>query len=83
MHDEGTGGVDYFLSNVSSVSNVFLIHLQNTDGGYGIFPLFPLTNCSFTSCPVGIDARKALRAAGADGKHYFVNSDNPKPKLYS
>lgn len=39
----------------------------NTNGGYGIFPLFPLANCSFTSCPVALDSRKTLRAAGADG----------------
>ena len=39
----------------------------NTNGGYGIFPLFPLTNCSFNSCPVAIDSRKAKRAANADG----------------
>jgi hypothetical protein len=39
----------------------------NTAGGYGFFPLFPLTNCSFEDCPVGLEARKALRAAGADG----------------
>lgn len=39
----------------------------NTEGGYGFFPLFPLSNCTFDSCPVGIEARKALRAAGADG----------------
>jgi len=38
----------------------------NTAGGYGIFPLFPLTNCSFASCPVGIQARATLRAAGKD-----------------
>lgn len=40
----------------------------NTNGGYGIFPLFPLANCAFLSCPVGLDARKALRAANADGE---------------
>lgn len=39
----------------------------NTDGGYGIFPLFPLIDCSFTSCPVSITSRAALRAAGKDG----------------
>ena len=40
----------------------------NTNGGYGIFPLFPLTNCNFTSCPVALNARKTLRASGADGQ---------------
>lgn len=40
----------------------------NTNGGYGIFPLFPQTNCSFVSCTVEIGARAALRANGTDGK---------------
>jgi hypothetical protein len=40
----------------------------NTNGGYGIFPLFPLLNCAFTSCPVALDNRKTLRAAGVDSK---------------
>lgn len=40
----------------------------NTNGGYGIFPLFPLRNCTFASCPVRLGARQALRAAGADGE---------------
>lgn len=40
----------------------------NTNGGYGIFPLFPLRNCTFASCPVRLGERQALRAAGADGK---------------
>ena len=40
----------------------------NTNGGYGIFPLFPLANCNFTSCPVALNARKTLRASGADGQ---------------
>jgi hypothetical protein len=45
----------------------------NTNGGYGIFPLFPLQDCSFESCPVRLGARQALRAAGADGllSHYI------------
>lgn len=53
----------------------------NTDGGYGIFPLFPLMNCNFVSCPVGLSARQALRARGTDGvslpSHVqFVKSQN-------
>ena len=40
----------------------------NTEGGYGFFPLFPLADCAFESCPVGLTARQALRAAGADGE---------------
>lgn len=39
----------------------------NTDGGYGFFPLFPLSNCTFSNCPVGLKAREAKRAVGADG----------------
>jgi len=39
----------------------------NAAGGYGIFPLFPLNGCTFASCPVGVAARAALRAAGKDG----------------
>lgn len=39
----------------------------NTAGGYGFFPLFPLLNCDLTSCPVGLSAREAKRAAGTDG----------------
>jgi hypothetical protein len=39
----------------------------NTNGGYGIFPLFPLHDCAFTSCPVGLNARKVKRAAASDG----------------
>ncbi|CAL1694909.1 unnamed protein product [Somion occarium] len=59
-----------YISDNSSITGISLMHDEgtggNTNGGYGIFPLFPLTNCSFTSCPVGIDARKAKRTAGAD-----------------
>lgn len=40
----------------------------NSDGGYGIFPLFPLTNCTFASCPVEIGVRAALRANNTDGR---------------
>lgn len=38
----------------------------NTNGGYGVFPLFPLAGCAFGSCPAALDARKTKRAAGAD-----------------
>ncbi|KAI0082118.1 hypothetical protein K474DRAFT_1741752 [Panus rudis PR-1116 ss-1] len=59
-----------YIADNSSITGISLMHDEgtggNTNGGYGIFPLFPLTNCSFTSCPVGLDARKAKRAAGAD-----------------
>ncbi|THH32410.1 hypothetical protein EUX98_g1756 [Antrodiella citrinella] len=59
-----------YVSDNSSITGISLMHDEgtggNTDGGYGIFPLFPLINCNFTSCPVGIDARAAKRAEGAD-----------------
>lgn len=45
----------------------------NTDGGYGFFPLFPLSNCTFSDCPVGLKAREAKRAAGADGTFISIN----------
>ena len=41
----------------------------NSAGGYGFFPLFPLINCTFADCPVGLSAREAKRAAGADGTY--------------
>lgn len=49
----------------------------NTGGGYGFFPLFPLSNCTFADCPVGLKAREALREAGADGQ----SSKHPKLSL--
>ncbi|KAF9562100.1 hypothetical protein CPC08DRAFT_688216 [Agrocybe pediades] len=59
-----------YISDNSSITGISLMHDEgtggNTAGGYGIFPLFPLTNCSFSTCPVGIQARAALRAAGKD-----------------
>ncbi|KAI0339451.1 hypothetical protein BDW22DRAFT_1336332 [Trametopsis cervina] len=69
-----------YIHDNSSVTGISLMHDEgtggNTDGGYGIFPLFPLINCSFTSCPVGLDARKTLRAAGADAASpgYFTSA---------
>ena len=39
----------------------------NADGGYGMFSLFPLTGCDFTSCPVDINVRNITRAPGKDG----------------
>ncbi|KAF8994041.1 glycosyl hydrolase family 92-domain-containing protein [Cyathus striatus] len=59
-----------YISDNSSITGISLMHDEgtggNTNGGYGIFPLFPLTGCSFTSCPVGLSSRQALRAAGTD-----------------
>ncbi|KAH8091050.1 glycosyl hydrolase family 92-domain-containing protein [Cristinia sonorae] len=59
-----------YISDNSSITGISLMHDEgtggNTNGGYGIFPLFPLINCDFTSCPVGIDARKTKRAAKTD-----------------
>ncbi|PFH48572.1 glycoside hydrolase family 92 protein [Amanita thiersii Skay4041] len=59
-----------YIADNSSITGISLMHDEgtggNTNGGYGIFPLFPLTNCQFTSCSVGLSARSTLRAAGAD-----------------
>ncbi|KAJ7705451.1 glycosyl hydrolase family 92-domain-containing protein [Mycena rosella] len=59
-----------YVHDNSSITGISLMHDEgtggNTDGGYGIFPLFPLTNCNFASCPVGINDRAALRANGTD-----------------
>lgn len=59
-----------YIADNSTISGISLMHDEgtggNTGGGYGIFPLFPLANCPFTSCGVGLATRAALRAAGAD-----------------
>lgn len=63
-----------YISDNSSITGISLMHDEgtggNTNGGYGIFPLFPLMNCNFASCPVGLSARQTLRAAGTDGMCY-------------
>lgn len=63
-----------YIADNSSITGISLMHDEgtggNTAGGYGIFPLFPLANCTFVSCPVGITSRAALRAAGADGAFF-------------
>lgn len=57
-----------YISDDSPITGISLMHDEgtggNTLGGYGIFPLFPLGNCSFTACPVGISARTTLRQFG-------------------
>lgn len=69
-----------YIADNSSVTGISLMHDEgtggNTEGGYGVFPLFPLVNCTFETCPVGIDARKALRAAGSDAASpgYFTTT---------
>ncbi|KAJ7176679.1 glycosyl hydrolase family 92-domain-containing protein [Mycena filopes] len=76
-----------YLAGNSSITGISLMHDEgtggNSNGGYGIFPLFPLTNCNFTSCPVGIAARAALRAAGADAASpgYFTTTFVNKIKI--
>ncbi|PPQ72207.1 hypothetical protein CVT24_002364 [Panaeolus cyanescens] len=54
-----------YLSTNSSITGISLMHDEGTGGtstgGYGIFPLFPLPSCSFSSCPVGIAARSTFR----------------------
>ncbi|KAL0581450.1 hypothetical protein V5O48_000604 [Marasmius crinis-equi] len=69
-----------YISDNSSITGISLLHDEgtggNTNGGYGVFPLFPLTNCSFQSCPVGIGPRAALRRAGTDSASpgYFTTT---------
>ncbi|KAF9028902.1 hypothetical protein BDZ89DRAFT_1065801 [Hymenopellis radicata] len=69
-----------YIHDNSSITGISLMHDEgtggNTAGGYGIFPLFPLTGCSFTSCPVSISARAALRAANTDNASpgYFTST---------
>ncbi|KAJ7182732.1 glycosyl hydrolase family 92-domain-containing protein [Mycena crocata] len=76
-----------YIHDNSSITGISLMHDEgtggNTNGGYGIFPLFPLTNCSFASCPVGITARAALRAAGTDAAvpGYFTTTFTNQIKL--
>ncbi|THU85126.1 hypothetical protein K435DRAFT_764443 [Dendrothele bispora CBS 962.96] len=59
-----------YIHDNSTITGISLMHDEgtggNTNGGYGIFPLFPLNNCTFESCPVGIGARATLRSANAD-----------------
>ncbi|KAJ3514058.1 hypothetical protein NLJ89_g2591 [Agrocybe chaxingu] len=69
-----------YISDNSSITGISLMHDEGTGGniagGYGIFPLFPLQNCAFTSCSVGIAARSMLRAAGKDAASpgYFTTT---------
>ncbi|RDB26624.1 hypothetical protein Hypma_005541 [Hypsizygus marmoreus] len=69
-----------YIADNSSITGISLMHDEgtggNTNGGYGIFPLFPLRNCTFVSCPVRLGARQALRAAGADAARpgYFTTT---------
>ncbi|KIK62755.1 glycoside hydrolase family 92 protein [Collybiopsis luxurians FD-317 M1] len=66
-----------YIHDNSSITGISLLHDEgtggNTDGGYGVFPLFPfIGTCSNSSgvniatCQPGIAARAALRAAGTD-----------------
>ncbi|KAF9261279.1 hypothetical protein L218DRAFT_1046753 [Marasmius fiardii PR-910] len=69
-----------YIADNSSITGISLMHDEgtggNTNGGYGIFPLFPLQNCTFTLCPVRLGVRQALRAAGADAARpgYFTTT---------
>ncbi|KDR79138.1 hypothetical protein GALMADRAFT_137030 [Galerina marginata CBS 339.88] len=69
-----------YISDNSSITGISLMHDEgaggNTAGGYGIFALFPLPSCTFTSCPVDIHARSTLRAAGKDAASpgYFTTT---------
>lgn len=69
-----------YIHDNSSITGISLMHDEgtggNTNGGYGIFPLFPLMNCTFTVCNPAIGTRAALRAAGADAASpgYFTTT---------
>ncbi|KAL5521115.1 hypothetical protein ACEPAG_9037 [Sanghuangporus baumii] len=69
-----------YISDDSPVTGISLMHDEGTGGnaagGYGIFPLFPLMNCTFDACPVGLDARETLRAANTDAASpgYFTTT---------
>jgi putative alpha-1,2-mannosidase len=64
-----------YIADNSSVTGISLLHDEgtggNTNGGYGVFPLFPLSGCAFEACPVQLNAREAKRAAGKDGEDHF------------
>ncbi|KAJ7100677.1 glycosyl hydrolase family 92-domain-containing protein [Mycena belliarum] len=76
-----------YVHDNSSITGISLMHDEgtggNTNGGYGIFPLFPLSNCTFASCPVGIRDRAALRKAGTDSAApgYFTTTFTNNIKL--
>ncbi|KAF8591001.1 glycoside hydrolase family 92 protein [Ramaria rubella] len=59
-----------YISIDGAITGISLLHDEgtggNTDGGYGNFPLFPLTNCTFSSCPTQINSRKLARVPGTD-----------------
>ncbi|KIY52134.1 hypothetical protein FISHEDRAFT_35806 [Fistulina hepatica ATCC 64428] len=59
-----------YIADNSSITGISLMHDEgtggDTEGGYGVFPLFPLMDCDYGSCPVALEDRLALRAAGAD-----------------
>ncbi|KZV84438.1 glycoside hydrolase family 92 protein [Exidia glandulosa HHB12029] len=62
-----------------SVTGISLMHDEGTGGnaagGWGVFPLFPLANCDFTSCPVTLAKRKVQRTAGdAASPGYFSST---------
>lgn len=60
-----------YPSFISIKKGISLLHDEgtggNTDGGYGNFPLFPVRNCEFESCPVQINNRKLARVPNTDG----------------
>ncbi|KAF9479830.1 hypothetical protein BDN70DRAFT_806378 [Pholiota conissans] len=69
-----------YIADGSAITGISLMHDEgtggNTAGGYGIFPLFPLGNCSFSSCPVSLQARSTLRQFGSA-------SDSASPGYFS
>ncbi|KAL1718177.1 glycoside hydrolase family 92 protein [Schizophyllum commune] len=61
-----------------SVTGISLMHDEGTGGtatgGWGVFPLFPLADCDFSSCPVGIDDRKVKRIEGDSASPGYFTS---------
>ncbi|KIJ39487.1 glycoside hydrolase family 92 protein [Sphaerobolus stellatus SS14] len=76
-----------YISLDGSITGISLLHDEgtggNTAGGYGNFPLSPVTNCNFTLCPVAIDDRKSARVPGTDAAQpgYFTSSLNNGAKI--
>ncbi|KAL1688597.1 glycoside hydrolase family 92 protein [Schizophyllum commune] len=68
---------NYSLILTCSVG-ISLMHDEGTGGtatgGWGIFPLFPLADCDFSSCSVAIDDRKVKRIEGDSASPGYFTS---------
>ncbi|EJD44905.1 hypothetical protein AURDEDRAFT_88026 [Auricularia subglabra TFB-10046 SS5] len=69
-----------YVADSATISGISLMHDEgtggNANGGYGIFPLFPLTGCDFASCKTLVNDRAAKRAKDADkaAPGYFTST---------